>query len=211
MFKLTQGWIGVLLVSLAGSVSAMESDEIQCLSASKSGLVDLPFPVDAEPLVSVTERLVIPLPVDEAYDRFKLFPLTQFMTGTEDLAGVARTHPLVGQDYLNTGERRAVCLKNGFGAVEELVDATPPGRFAYRVWAYNVPEAQGIEYADGEFLFKPVEQGTEITWNYSFSLKTDRFPGSFGAFGRWLFSKTFLESTWRGYMQLALHNFESSL
>ncbi len=210
MFKIYQYCsMAVIATVLASNVNATSDQNKGCLPGTINTLSKLSFPNSQESFVNVTEKIFIEKPATLVHKKFETFPLSKLLTETDNLSGVDYTYPIIGKKYLKAGDRRGVCLTDGFGAMEELLQNNT-ARFAYRVWAYTVPEASGIAYADGEFLFVPVANGTNVIWNYKFALKQDEFPGYLGSLGQWLFSKSFSDSIWKHNMQQALANFGST-
>ncbi len=182
-----------------------------CLPTPLTTLQTLSMPDALADTVVVTETLTVAVPVARVFAHFEQFPLPQLLTETTAISGVATTYPIIGNGYLEQGDRRAVCLSDGYGAIEQLRINDHRQHFAYRVWGYTLPEAGPIRYADGEFRFEPAGEGTRIIWRYQFALQPDRFPGYLGGVGRWLFQRSFAEPKWRPYMQQGLHNFALSL
>lgn len=196
-----------MIVAFTGKVNADDTKNY-CFQKPAEILAQLSIPKNQMSLVTVTEKIIISAPINEVYQKFVKLPLNHLMTATSKVSGVAYTYPLVGSKYIKEGDRRAVCLIDGYGAIEELTQNTSEQRFAYRVWYFTLPAAESISYGDGEFLFKSVKSGTEIVWNYSFALKENEFPGYLGGMGQWLFRKSFAESDWQPYMHQALINFK---
>jgi hypothetical protein len=64
-----------------------------------------------------------------------------------------------------------------------------------------------LEYGKGEFWYQPAEHGqaTTLRWRYSFKLRSDRFPGALGPFGRFLFTKAFLDRSYATFMKSAMN------
>jgi hypothetical protein len=201
--------IVVMTTALISNVNAANDQNKGCLPGTINSLSKVSFPNSQESFVDVTEKIFIAKPASFVHKEFEKFPLNKLLSKTDDLSGVDYTYPIIGDQYQKAGDRRGVCLTDGFGAMEELLQNNI-NRFAYRVWTYTVPEASGISYADGEFLFVPVANGTQVIWNYKFALKQDEFPGYLGSFGRWLFTKSFSDSIWRNNMQQALENFKGT-
>ena len=197
-------FISIGVINTAYATRAVEKS---CFKESLKELSKIPKPEAQESLVIISEKILISADINDVYRKFNEFPLSQLLTETGDIAGVTTTYSLIGKNYINKGDKRAVCLTDGYGAIEELLMNNTPHRFAYRVWNFTLPDANSISYANGEFLFKSVKNGTEVTWNYSFALKTNKFPGNIGSIGRWLFRKSFAESDWKPYMHQALMNF----
>lgn len=202
--------ISALMFAPISQAAELTGQQTSCLDQSLTELAKLPLPKSQPNTVLVLERISIPAPVEEVYRYFQTFPLAKLLTETDSVAGVAYTQNLKGESYLLAGDRRSVCLTSGYGAIEELTE-NQNNRFAYTVWAYTLPDAAAIAYGEGEFLFQPQNDTTEIIWNYRFALKPDSFPGNLMAPRRWLFDLTFANSDWRTYMQQGLVNFKQGV
>ena len=152
---------------------------------------------------------IIPIPVSRFQTWINSVSLDSLLRGTKDIPRVAGTVEFGGISFPSIGARRYVCLADGSSAVEQVVAYQENSYFAYKVGAYTLPQAQGIEYGYGEFFMEPEGDATRLKWRYSFSLKKDRFPGNWGALGRLLFRKTFLDTKYAAFMNGAVDTIKS--
>jgi hypothetical protein len=151
------------------------------------------------------EQTAIPLPPEEVYARLNGAPLEGLVPGTDRIPAVVGTTALNDVPFPHPGARRRVMLADGNTALEEVIENTP-AYFSYKVWGYTISAARPIRYAKGEFWYLPAGNGqaTTVRWRYSFKLRSDRFPGALGAFGRFLFTKAFLDRAYATFMKSAM-------
>jgi hypothetical protein len=187
--------------------AAWSADNPPCAPAT--GFRDTPHPAIASPeqLVSHTEEIFVDRPIAVVSDVMNK-PLNQAIHKSSSLPGVAGDFVLTPGKFGAPGTRRIVCLTDG-GSVEEEVlkrDGTATsGIFKYIVWNYATPKGRPIAYGVGEFRTVQTDNAhTRVTWTYSFKLKDDVFPGSFGALGRWLFRVRFLDRDYAAMMRTTL-------
>jgi hypothetical protein len=197
----------LLLFLLMGHVANASS------CAPPPGFHDGPHPAIAalDQLALHTEVIVIPRPfsvVSAAMDK----PLEKTINKSDSLPGVAGDYMLTQGQFGSPGSRHILCLTDGTSTEEESLereDAPTHSHFRYIVWNYTTPKAKPIEYGVGEFTIVQPDAGhTRITWTYAFKLKTDVFPGEFGAFGRWLFSVYFLNREYADMMKDVLNGYK---
>jgi hypothetical protein len=101
-------------------------------------------------------------------------------------------------------------LADGSTATEEVIENTAGSYFSYKVWGYTLSTARPIQYGKGEFWYEPADHGqaTTLRWRYSFKLRSDRFPGMLGPFGRFLFTRAFLDRSYATFMKSAMNAIE---
>jgi hypothetical protein len=99
-------------------------------------------------------------------------------------------------------------LKDGSTAHEEVLASGEEG-LRYLVTRYTSEAAQPVAYGLGAFTFEPAGDATHVTWRYSFKLRDDRFPGSWGGVGRALFRSRFLERDYAPFMEAQVREFQS--
>jgi hypothetical protein len=94
--------------------------------------------------------------------------------------------------------------------VDDVQLHTPGSYFSYKVWGYTLSAARPIQYGKGEFWYLSADHGqaTTLRWRYSFKLRRDRFPGLLGPFGRFLFTKVFLDRSYAAFMKSAMNAIE---
>jgi hypothetical protein len=136
-------------------------------------------------------------------------PLSTFIRGDgQQFPGVDHTEPLTEARFPAPGSVRLVCLADGNVADEEVLEQDER-HLRYLVTNYSTPEAAPLRYGIGEFVFEPGEALgarpdaiTRVRWRYTFHLRTDRFPGSLGGLGRWLFRRSFIEGDYARFMEV---------
>lgn len=165
----------------------------------------------AEQLVSHTEEVVIARPMSVVSAAMRK-PLEKTILKSNSLPGVSGDYMLTKGLYGEAGSRRIVCLTDGTSTEEEALereDSPTSGHFRYIVWNYTTPKARPISYGVGDFKTIQQDPGhTRVTWTYSFKLKSDTFPGEFGALGRWLFRVNFLERDYAAMMKGVLRGYQ---
>jgi len=164
----------------------------------------------ADKLAWHEEQTAIPLPPEEVYARLNGAPLEGLVPGTGRIPAVVGTAALNDIPFPHPGARRRVMLADGNTATEEVIENTPDAYFSYKVWAYTLSTARPIRYGKGEFWYLPADHGqaTTLRWRYSFKLRSDRFPGMLGPFGRFLFTKAFLDRAYATFMKSAMNAIE---
>jgi hypothetical protein len=72
------------------------------------------------------------------------------------------------------GQSRTLELSDGSTVVERLTDVTSPRRFAYRLSDFTGTFGGLVAFAEAEWDFVPVVEGTRIRWRYSFHAQPKR-------------------------------------
>ena len=184
------------------------------LCAPPPNFVDTPHPaiVPVQQLVTHTEEITIARPLTvvlTAVDK----PLKDTFKKSDTLPTVSGEYQLTERAFGTAGSRRLTCLTDGSTLEEEVLQSDRDSRshrFRYVVWNYTTEKARPIEYAIGDFQYLQLDGGTtHITWTYSFKLKEHNFPGNFGAVGRWLFRKYFLEREYADLMRGVLNGYKA--
>ena len=148
--------------------------------------------------IAITKTTVLPGDVETVF-RFIVAQdvLPKILTGYGPLPGVVGTSDVTGR-WDVPGSSRTVHLKDGGTAREQVTGYHLPESFRYRVWDFSSAVLGPlVNEARGEWTFKPVEGGTEVTWTDTFAAKNAfaAVPTSF--IGHVL---------WAGYMQVCLDN-----
>jgi hypothetical protein len=164
----------------------------------------------ADKLAWHEEQTAIPLSPEKAYARLNGAPLEGLLPGTSRIPAVVGTTALNDTPFPHPGARRRVMLADGSTATEEVLENAPGSYFSYKVWGYTLSTARPVQYGKGEFWYQPAEHGqaTTLRWRYSFKLRSDRFPGMLGPFGRFLFTKVFLDRSYATFMKSAMNAIE---
>ena len=201
----------MLLAALACVVcSGLWNDAAAESCAPPPGFADTPPPeiAPAAELVAHVEEITIDRPLDEVLASEARTSLEQAVGRTSELPGVAGTYALSELKWAEPGARRLTCLTDGSTLVEQSLEHTRVGNiyhFRYVVWNYTTPKARPIVYGVGDFLRTDLGNGrTHTRWTYAFKLNPDRFPGSLGSFGRYLFRVRFLEGEYATMMRNSL-------
>lgn len=156
------------------------------------------------PMIQHVETFEIAIPASSFNEKLAQAPLAKLLPGTAKISAVAATRNLTPAGFGTPGAPRVVCLADGSTALEEATDNQPGKVFSYKVWNYTTEVAKPIEYGLGSFQLEEIDAGhTRVTWTYSFKLRGDRFPGSLGGLGRWLFKTTFMERDYADMMAVS--------
>ncbi len=156
-----------------------------------------PGPADA--LVSRKVEFDVLAPRAQFVKAFLAAPLARFIPGTKTVPGVDRTEPLTASPYPAVGSVRLVVLKDHSTAHEEVLECNE-STLLYLVTEYTSDLAAPVEYGLGEFRFAEAGDRTHVTWNYSFKLRGNRFPGWLGGLGRSLFRSRFVDKDYAEFM-----------
>lgn len=176
--------------------------------------VDTPHPTiaPAQQLVTHSEEITIARPLSvvlKSVDK----PLKDTFKKSDSLPSVSGEYQLTKSEFGTPGSRRLTCLTDGSSLEEEVLESdrdSSSHRFRYIVWRYTTEKARPIEYGLGDFHYVQLDgERTHITWTYSFKLKDHNFPGNFGAVGRWLFRKYFLEREYADLMRGVLNGYKA--
>ncbi|MGZ3377098.1 MAG: SRPBCC family protein [Phenylobacterium sp.] len=172
-----------------------------------------PPPVDPKaPVIARTERVVVARPAEAVFAYVVAGPLAEMIPVTRQLPGVTGVTLLTAGPWGGVGERRHVHLTDGSQTTEQVLESQPGKHFRYEVWDYSTAAGKPIAYALGEFVFTALDGGrTEIAWTYAFRLRSDMFPGSLGAVGRWLMRRVFLDTAYAELMKSSLAAIRSRL
>lgn len=157
-------------------------------------------PRAGDEVASRTLQWEVAVPRARYVREFLATDLRVFLPGTKKLPGVVRTEAVTTAAYPAVGSVRRVVLEDGNSAEEEVL-GQDEAHLKYLVARYTSPQAAPIAYGVGEFTFDDAGLGgTRITWTYSFKLRGDRFPGTWGALGRTFFRIGFLNSDYADFM-----------
>lgn len=203
-YQRTRCVVAVLALACIARVAASQD------CALPQGFKDMPHPEVAPvgQLVSHTEEIVIAKPLQTVLSESQQTPLKQAIKKGDSLPGVAGEHVLTAGVFGQVGSRRLVCLTDGTSTEEQVLlnnQSKNTAEFRYVVWNYTTEKAKPILYGVGDFVWTDLGNGTtRVKWTYSFQLRRDRFPGSMGGFGDWLFRVTFLDRDYAQMMRRSL-------
>jgi hypothetical protein len=179
-----------------------------------AGFLDISHPkfIPDDQLASHTEHTVVDRPLPDVVHTGAKTKIKDAIQHPNSLPGVGGEAPLNDIPFGTPGARRLVCLTDGTALEEQVLERfESPSlyHFRYAVWNYSTPKAKPVLYGIGDFLDTPIDAThTQILWTYSFALKRDAFPGSLGAFGRWLFRIGFLDRDYAQLMRATLSSFK---
>lgn len=142
-----------------------------------------------------------PAGVEQAFDKVVAFDLTQLFS--RRYAAIPPIKSVRDQEgpWGTPGQTRTICLADGGSMREELIEATRPERFAYRISAITGPMKPLVASLDGEWSFEPVGTGVRITWTWNV-----RPAGRVGAMAMPVFRRM-----WQGYARKGFDNLEALL
>jgi Polyketide cyclase / dehydrase and lipid transport len=180
----------VLFVLLCGLFAGCAS--ISKISSSEKNLPTASYEI------AVTRHVFI------AHDPSKVFDfitaedvLPKVLTGYAFLPAVVATSGNTGA-WDVPGSQRTVHLADKTTALEQVKLFERPTRFAYRVTNFTHPILKNLSNgARGEWLFKPVEGGVDVSWTYTFEAKNAVAALPLSSVARLL---------WQGYMDVCLEN-----
>ncbi|HEV7579406.1 MAG TPA: SRPBCC family protein, partial [Mycobacterium sp.] len=120
----------------------------------------------------VEESLVIPVPVEQAFDRTLPAPLPElFSRWHGPFPPIKEVRDQTGA-WDAAGQTRTVLLAGGGSTREELTSVEPPRSFGYRLGNVTGPMALLVDHVLGEWIFTPVAGGTEVTWRWDIHPKS---------------------------------------
>jgi len=193
-----QSWLGLgaVVLTTAACNAAAAPRSPQGWSPPSAG--GSPRPGDA--LVTRTISWDVPVYRARYVREFLATDLKTFLPGTKKIPAVDHTEPLTEAQYPAVGSVRRVVLADGHTAEEEVLEQDI-AHLRYLVCRYTTPAAAPVAYAVGEFRFDETSPAsTHITWTYSFKLRDDAFPGSWGFLGRSFFRVGFVNSDYADFM-----------
>lgn len=137
--------------------------------------------------VGRTFSRVLPMPLETLFSRWHgPIPPVRSTSGP---------HP-----WQTPGQQRRVNLAGPGWMTESLTQVEPPHRFSYRLTGVHGPMSLLIASVDGRWDFAPSGAGTQITWSWVVTARTQT---------RWLLP-TFAR-LWRGYAEQVLLNLDRIL
>lgn len=114
----------------------------------------------------------MPVGMAEAFDRILPAPLPRvFPYWHGPIPPIKEVRDQTGA-WDAAGQTRTVLLAGGASMREELTIVDPPRLFAYRLTGIRGPMAMLIDHVVGEWIFSPVETGTEVTWRWTIHRKS---------------------------------------
>jgi hypothetical protein len=98
------------------------------------------------------------------------------------------------------GQTRIVRMAGG-SVREQLTNVDPPRSFGYRLGDVKGPMALLVDHVVGEWIFRPVTGGTEITWRWDIHARSRLSSRALPLFGR----------MWKGYARQVLEDLSTIL
>ncbi|MEO6533894.1 MAG: SRPBCC family protein [Pseudolysinimonas sp.] len=89
------------------------------------------------------------------------------------------------------GQTRTLHLSDGSTVVETTTDVQRPGFFAYELTDFTKVFGPLVDHARAEWRFEAADEGTRVTWNYTF----------FGRPGRGWIVGLIVRLAWAAYMR----------
>lgn len=137
---------------------------------------------------------VIPIGVDAAFHGTLPMPLpTLFSRWYGPIGPVKAVRDQTG-DWRSAGQTRIVVQVGGGSMRESLTAVEPPHMFGYTLSEVRGALAPLVDHIDGQWLFAPVDTGTEVTWRWSVHPKSAPAALAMPAFAK----------LWRGFAKQSL-------
>ncbi len=144
----------------------------------------------------VSESLVIPVPVDQAFHRTLPAPLPElFSRRYGPFPPIKEVRDQTGA-WDAGGQTRTVVLAGGGSTREELTSVDPPRSFGYRLGDVTGPMALLVDHVLGEWIFTPAAGGTQVTWRWDIHAKSALTTLALPLFA----------TMWKGYARQALRD-----
>jgi hypothetical protein len=116
-------------------------------------------------------RVQIPLGLVQAFDlAIDHATFARVLGPLGPIPGISRIE-MAGGEALAPGARRNVFMTDGSVVPEEILDHSPPTRHRYR-WLEppKPPFSWLVRSGEGDWVFSPAGEGTDLEWTYSFEL-----------------------------------------
>ena len=153
------------------------------------------------PLIVSASR-VIPVPVDDAFERTLTTPLPQIFSHRYGvLPAVKEATGFTPPWGSATGQTRTVRTTDGGSMRETLLVIDRPRSFAYQLGSITGPMVVLAASVEGEWSFAATGAGTEVTWSWTIRAANALGSLALPAFGR----------MWQGYARKALEELERAL
>lgn len=123
--------------------------------------------------LKTSTSITIPRPREVVFDYATLCEtLVETLRPFGPVAGLAGAEMLDGRP-LETGAKRRITMSDGAVLIEDILEFTRPNVHRYR-WTTGLkpPFAWLVKSGEGVWIFREVEQGTRIDWNYTFELSS---------------------------------------
>lgn len=118
--------------------------------------------------IAVTVDFTLPLPPTDAYLLVTQVDLPDAFHATAGVPAVTATTPLEGS-WDQAGARRLVHVDGGGQLTEEVLVASAPQRFEYRIADFTFVLRHLATEGHGQFRFAPADGGTKVAWTYTFT------------------------------------------
>jgi len=120
----------------------------------------------------VEHSLVIPVGIEEAFEGTLPAPIPAIFANWH--GPLPPVKQVFGQDgeWGAVGQTRTLKMAGGGSVREELISVEPPKSFGYRLTDIKGPLARLISTVEGAFVFRPVDEATEVTWRWTIQPKS---------------------------------------
>jgi hypothetical protein len=153
-----------------------------------------------QPLV-VEQSRAIPVDQEQAFKGTMPMPLTRlFRRWYGPIPPIKQVLDQAGE-WATVGQTRTIALTGGGSMREELTHVDPPRWFGYTLSEVNGPLSPLVSRVEGEWIFKPVGTGTEVTWRWTIHPRSALAAPVMPVFGR----------LWRGYARQSLEELSNQL
>jgi hypothetical protein len=151
--------------------------------------------------VQLSYSRTFPADVEHAFDEVLPFELVRlFDRRYAAIPPIRSVRDQAGQ-WSTPGQTRTIVLGDGGTMREELLEVTPPTRFAYRISHVTGPMKPLVRSLDGAWEFEPAGTGVRITWSWQVQP-----AGRLGVLAMPLFRRM-----WQGYARHGFDNLETLL
>lgn len=150
--------------------------------------------------VTLSESTIVPVPVEEAFDRVLPHPLPEIFKHRR--LAIPPITEVRGQEgeWGTVGQSRTIVTSDGGTLLETLTAVHRPSNFDYTIATVSGPMKLLVANAKGSWAFEPAADGTRITWTWVLT------PTTVGRLAMPVFG-----AMWHGYARQALGEIEAIL
>ncbi len=151
--------------------------------------------------VTVEQSRVIPVAVDDAFNRTLPLPLPViFAQWYGPIPPIKTVRDQTG-DWDAAGKTRTVVMAGGGSMREELTGVDPPRSFGYTLSNIKGPLGLLVGSVEGRWSFDPAGTGTTVTWQWILHAKSGVTAPALPVLGR----------VWKGYARRVLETLSQLL
>lgn len=151
--------------------------------------------------VNLSYSRTFPAEVEQAYDEMLRYDLSELFTRRYAAIPPIKAVRDQAGPWTTPGQTRTIALADGGTMREELLEASRPSRFAYRISKVTGPMKPLVASVDGAWDFEPAGTGVRITWAW-----TVHPAGRLGSLAMPLFRRM-----WQGYARQGFDSMERVL